>query len=457
VVVAGLAENNHLHARSRLRVLWIAYHFPPIGGAGTQRSLKFVSQLPEFDIEPIVVTGPGDASGRWTPHDETLLKEVPASLTIHRVAGPEPADSSGVWKGRKERWLRSRSEWAKWWARSVADAMAGIPDIDLIHVSMSPFEIAGQIGEIAQARRIPWVAGLRDPWALDEMMAYPTWLHRKLEVREMRRALSSAAAIVTTAPEAAVRTRRALPDFEGPITSITNGYDASDFSEPVPPRNDGKFLIVHSGYLHTELGRQRGPAARIRRFLGGELHGVDAGTRSHVYLLEALERLLREDPSLRNVVELHLAGALSAADREVAARSDVVRLLGYIPHAESTALIRSADLLFLPMQNIAAGGRAGIIPGKTYEYLAAGKPILAAVPEGDTREILLAAGSGLVCEPDDVAGMASLIRGQLERWRKRDSDPTPNREYVGRFERRALTASLASILHEVVADPASSS
>jgi glycosyltransferase involved in cell wall biosynthesis len=104
------------------------------------------------------------------------------------------------------------------------------------------------------------------------------------------------------------------------------------------------------------------------------------------------------------------------------------------------------------MQNLAARERAGIIPGKTYEYLAAGKPILAAVPEGDAREIVRGAGTGLVCDPDDVAGMAEIIRLQIERWRRGDVEPRANREYIQRFERRPLTAELANLLHEVVAE-----
>ena len=255
----------------------------------------------------------------------------------------------------------------------------------------------------------PWVADLGDPWALDEMMVYPTGLHRRQELRRMRQLLGSAAAIVMSTPEAVSRVKRAFPELAAkPIVAIPNGFDASDFEGVVPERDDGVFRIVHTGYLHTELGRRQRRMAALRRLLGGETRGVDILTRSHVYLLKAIELLLERDPGLRNRIEVHFAGVLSGADREIASRSDVVRLHGYLPHAESIGLIRSADLLFLPMQNVRPGTRSSTVPGKTYEYLASGRPILAAVPDGDARDIL-AVRERAICRPDDIDGMIEIV------------------------------------------------
>ena len=127
--------------------------------------------------------------------------------------------------------------------------------------------------------------------------------------------------------------------------------------------------------------------------------GVDILTRSHLFLLQAVERLIADNPSLASTIEIHLAGVLSPTDREAAARSPVVRTPGYLTHAETVTLMRSADLLFLPMQNLPPGIRSGTVPGKTYEYLASGRPILAAVPEGDARDLLLQAGTATSANP----------------------------------------------------------
>jgi glycosyltransferase involved in cell wall biosynthesis len=286
------------------------------------------------------------------------------------------------------------------------------------------------------------------------MMVYPSSLHRRREVTRMRRALASAEAIVMSTPEAALQVRRHFPELaEKLIVAIPNGFDATDFDGPVPERRDGKFRIVHTGYLHTELGRRQRQTAFAHWLLGGEIRGVDILTRSHIYLLEAIERLIEREPALASTIEVHLAGVLSREDREVAERSSVVRMLGYLPHADSVALLRSADLLFLPMQNLPRGKRATIVPGKTYEYLASGRPILAAVPDGDARDILSAAGNCRFTSPDDSAAIADEIAAEIDRWSAGRGIREPAPEVVRRYERRFLTAELAALMDAVTALP----
>src|SRR2546430_5624918 len=267
---------------------------------------------------------------------------------------------------------------------------------------------------LANRLGIGWIADMGDPWALDEMMIYPTGLHRRLEVAYMRRMLGTAAAIVMSTPEAARQLVEVFPELaDRPIVSIPNGYDAADFAdEPATRKDPAKFRIVHTGYLHTELGLQQQRGAKLRQLLGGATPGVEILTRSHVYLLRAVEQLLERDPSLRDRLELHFAGVLSEIDRELAAQSPVSVLHGYLSHADSIALMRSADLLFLPMQNLPPGRRSTTVPGKTYEYLASGRPILATIPSGDAHDILAQVGH-TICEPNDVHAIADTIASTL--------------------------------------------
>ncbi len=373
------------------RVLLVAYHFPPIGGAGAQRSLKLVRYLDRTKYELIVITGPGSTSGRWTPTDETLEAEIPERTQVIRVPGPEPDLPSG-WGRRANRWLGLRSDWSHWWIDGLRTA-AMETQADVIIASASPYETIEATAQLSERLGAPWIAGLRDPWALDEMMIYPTGVHRRLEIARMRRLLLSSSAIVVTTNEAALQFRAALPEAKVPIVSVPNGYDEEDFASAPPPRDGGKFRIVHTGYLHTELGLQQRRVAPLRRLLGGGTEGVDLLTRSHVYLFKAIERLLERDPSLVTRLEVHLAGVLSPTDREIVTSSNVAVLHGYLSHADSIALMRSADMLFLPMQNLPPGRRSSTIPGKTFEYLASGQPILGAVPPGDARDILERSGS----------------------------------------------------------------
>jgi glycosyltransferase involved in cell wall biosynthesis len=166
-----------------------------------------------------------------------------------------------------------------------------------------------------------------------------------------------------------------------------------------------------------------------------------------VYLLEAIDRLRSEDPSLGNRIELHLAGVLTAADIAAAERPYVHRL-GYLSHAESIALARSADALFLPMHDLPRPKRARIVPGKTYEYLAAGRPILAAVPDGDARDLLAHAGNAILCRPRDVDGLTRALR-TLVSGEGPSGEAAP--DVLAVFERRALAARMAAVLDRVVA------
>jgi glycosyltransferase involved in cell wall biosynthesis len=227
--------------------------------------------------------------------------------------------------------------------------------------------------------------------------------------------------------------RRAFPELRD-VTSVPFGYDAAAFAGEPPARADDRFRIVHVGEFHTEIGRRQERHRGLRRVLGGD-SPANVLARSPLYLLRALERVGSDR------VELHLAGRLSAADEEILAGSPLVHRHGYLPHADAVALMRSADLLFLPMYDVS--GRAGLVPGKTYEYLASGRPILAAVPDGDARDLLRDAGAHVVAPTDDAA-MADVIRQELDE----PTEPGPAR--LDRYEYAAVTRSLAEILDGVI-------
>jgi glycosyltransferase involved in cell wall biosynthesis len=141
---------------------------------------------------------------------------------------------------------------------------------------------------------------------------------------------------------------------------------------------------------------------------------------------------------------------LSAGDLD-RARARFVTVHGYLGHTDTVALIRSADLLFLPMHDLAPGARASIVPGKTYEYLAAGRPILGAVPDGDARDLLTEAGNAYLCRPRDVDAMVDAISTERARRRVGERPRSPVPKVVERFDRRRLTAQLAALFDDVLA------
>jgi len=431
------------------RVLFLAYHFPPVGGAGVQRSAKFARHLPELGYEPLVVTGPGpEPEDRWTPEDASLERDLPSDLTVLRIPHRRPAPSTGA-RARAERWMRVPSPFTAWWTEGARELALAAADVDIVYASLSPYDSAEAASRIAALLGRPWVADLRDPWALDEMQVYPSGLHQYLERRRMRRSLSSAAALVMNTPEAAARLVDAFPELATKlIRVIPNGYDAEDFVVPPEPRSDSAFRIVHTGYLHTDLGHDERRRARLRRFLGGTTRGVDILARSHVFVLDAIEQIRGELPGTD--LELHLAGIASAADHE-AGRSEAVHFRGYLPHAETVALMRSADLLFLPMHDLPPGTRATIVPGKTYEYLGSGRPILAAVPDGDARDLLVRLPNAYLSRPRDSSAMATILRELASRKQEQGPAPDVGSELVEPYERRRLSADLAAVFDGVLA------
>lgn len=437
------------------RLLFLAYHFPPLGGGGVQRSVKFAKHLPALGYEPVVVTGSGGAQGRWTPSDETLVEEVGGAVKVLRVAGPEPPLSSPGWRGRAERVFDRGSPYTRWWVDGAVDVGRKAGDIDLIFGELVPYSTSEAAARLSAELGVPWVADLQDPWALDEMWLYPTFVHQRRDENRMRRLLSSASAIIMNTPEATKRVQLRFPELAPKLApSITNGFDSDDFTDTEPVRDPARFRIVHAGYLHAQSGYDLRRSRRRRRLLGGmPFPDVDFLPRSHVYLLEAIDRVIARQPELGDVMEVHLAGVISELDRQIAAQSAACRLHGYLPHDETIELLRSADLLFLPMHDLSRGGRAGLVPGKTYEYLGARRPILAAVPEGDARDFLVAAGNAVLCRPSDVACLAQAISDEIERWRARSQRTVPDPETLARFERRRLSAQLAATLDAVLDQP----
>jgi glycosyltransferase involved in cell wall biosynthesis len=423
----------------------LAYHFPPVGGSGVQRSLRFARYLREFGYEPVVVTGPGAQNGRYTPSDATLRDSVPAGIEVRRL-GPEPRASSRS-RFRLERWLRLPSRFTRWWVDGAIAAGADA-DVDLIYASMYPWESSAAAAALSRSLSRPWVADLRDPWALDEMAVYASALHRRLEIGAMRRALRTSSGVIMNTAAAKNEVERRFPELER-VVAIPNGFDADTFSGADPERGDDAFRIVHTGVLYLDLGRRHRRARRWRRLLGSSIDDVDIITRSHLFLLEALERARRRDPEASAGIELHLAGRLTDGDRELI-RGAPVHAHGFLPYPQTIDLVRSADLLFLPMHDLPPGRRARIVPGKTYEYLASGRPILAAVPDGDARDLLRQVEHVHLTRPADSEAMAGAVLAEARAVREHGRAPSRRPALAAPFERRELTRRLAAVFDAVL-------
>jgi len=421
-----------------------------MGGAGVHRTLGSVRHLSGHGYDPVVVTGPDRSAprNRWEPADPALLDRLPANVEVHQVRAAEPTGDVS----RLARGLHVQPPLVRWWIdESVRLGLAVGHDADVLLVSCAPYETAFAGARLARELGIPWIADLEDPWALDEMRVPLTAAHARLDLRRMRSALASASAIVMAAPEAAERVKRAMPELAArvTVTGIPIGYEPSDFDGVARPAPDGVFRIVHTGSLHTDFGEHLRRTRLRRRILGGGTPGLDVLTRSHVFLVDAIERVLEAEPALAGRVELVLAGEATAADRAVSARHAFVRHVGLLSHDESVALLRAADLLFLPMHDLPPGVRAGLIPYKTYDYLGARRPILAAVPDGDVRDMLTGLENTTVVRPSDVDAMAAALRARIA------AAPEPDVAPPAQYARHRSVERIGQVLDAVLPDGAS--
>ena len=181
----------------------------PAGAASSARRSSS-DTCPSTDTGRSSLTGPGSENGRWTPPDPSLEADVADDVPVLRVLGPVPGDGAGVsWRAR--RLLRFSTPFDRWWSEGATRLGRRRHDVSLVFASMSPFSTAPAAAELAHELAVPWVADLRDPWALDEHFVYPSAVHWLLERRRMRTVLGTAAAIVAADARHARARRPVLP------------------------------------------------------------------------------------------------------------------------------------------------------------------------------------------------------------------------------------------------------
>lgn len=428
-------------------LLLIAYYFPPVGGAGTQRPAKFAKYLGEFGWQTTVLTRPA----RPRERDDSLLVDIPSSVKVERV---EPAEQPSGWASSLPR-IDCASGWLEP-AFERACRLARQERFDAILVTMSPFDL-GFLGQrLARSLDVPLVVDLRDPWALDGWRVQPSRLRYRHDIRAMKQVLEAADGIVMNTPEARRAVLAAFPGLEtGQVIALPNGYDAADFEHPVlPPDAPDRevFCLVHTGTLHTKwLQTYAGPVGCLRRWRHYRAEPLRIDGRTEVHLLAALRRLVADRHPMMRRFRLVLAGPESEDTRqnvEKSGLSDCVRITGCLPHATSVGWLHRADALFLPLHGLPPGRRSLIVPGKTYEYLASGRPILGCLPDGDARDLVLRSGRGHLADPCDAAAIAKALAGLYE-YRKQETPGSCLPPWLAHYERRHLTRQLATFLQDV--------
>jgi glycosyltransferase involved in cell wall biosynthesis len=397
-----------------LKILIVAMYFPPAGGGGAQRPLKFARHLLDLGFE-VHALAPDDP--KWVHRDPSLA--FPDGVHVHRARNVGPAS-----RRRGENELNPRLLFRRilvldasvlWQATAVPAAVriSRRYGIDVVLTTSPPGSV--HLGGAAAKRfaGARWVADLRD-----SLVRHP---HRRYDVRGER----GVARLVGRYADAVVCVSRAITDEMRPFVRtarlevIGNGCDFDDFDGLAYERGD-RFRITHTGNFF--------------------------GRRDPKPFLRALARMPEH-------VVARFAGDFRPADRayvESLGLGSRVEVLPQLSHRDALALQRDSEALLLLVPD--AGGRGrGVLSAKVFEYLAAERPILAAVPpDGEAAQLVRDTGAGVVVAADDVDGLTGALSELETRWRRGDLDGTALRPEVrARLDRRARAEELGTLLRSL--------
>lgn len=424
-----------IRGKEMMRALLVAYEYPPIGGIGIIRSLKFSKYLPDFGWQPHVLSVRNP--DRFY---STLTHEpVPERVTVHRSLNV--LNNLSLVEGALRRLgVQSRvivpDAYVGWVPDTVRAGRRIIRenDIDLVYVSVSPFS-ACRIGTRLRAETgLPLVLDFRDAWTLAPNTI--RYLHPALRRRNERleaEAFSAADRIVTATEGIAEQYAKKYPDAADKLVPILNGFDCDDITRAAEPF--GKFTIAYTGF-----------------FYGAQSPGVFA---------RALGRIVREGLIPAEDLQFLWAGRDAPWVREMLRRDGaepVVRYLGLLSKPEADALLYRSHLLFFLLGETDEVRQTRILTGKIFPYLASGRPILALVPEGDARDLLERyAGGSYVITDGTVDDVVSAILDAYGRWKRGDlvqgKVGEKTREFRRRYNYRVRTGELARVFDEVSASP----
>jgi hypothetical protein len=438
------------------RVLVVAHNFPPLGSGGVHRPVKFARYLHEigWDVDVLTVK-----DIRYHAYDPSLMDEL-EGVTVRRAGSleplrlnwllgwrppaapppaasfaeleeaargaPAPVSAASRFYRAVSNWLFQPDEQVLWWPFAAARALrlARERPYDVVLTTSPPESCHLVGGRLKRATGCRWVADFRDMWSGHHLRKglWPVgrWINKRMEERVLNEADG---VVANTAAMAEYFRGRGIAAAN--VLTLPNGFDPADFGAPFAKTDEEDFVVVHNGSFRG--GRRA--ATFFRGFAAARERDAEFASRAKLYLLG-----------------INRADDLDVADR--LGLGDAVFRVGYVRHAGAMRACRGADLLALVMS--AEEGPA-LVPGKLYEYLGLGRPILAAVPRGETRDILDRTTRGaVVCPPDDAAVFAGALLSVFGRWRGGDFQYETDDAGVATYTRpeqvRVLSAFMEAIL-----------
>jgi hypothetical protein len=436
-VYSGKTKNER---KVRKKALIIAYYWPPAGGPGVQRWLKFVKYLRDFNVEPIVYV-PENPS--YPIVDENLITEVPEDITILKQPIKEPYKlasffskkssktiSKGIIHKPKQQSLMERMmlyvrgnffipDARKNWVKPSIDFLSDYiskNDIDTI-ITTGPPHSLHLIGMQLKAKLdVRWLADFRDPWTT---IGY----HKKLKLTpssaQKHKALEKE--VLTTADQIIVTSPTTKVEFEAitnqPIEVITNGYDYEQIERP---KLDTKFSLAHIGSLLSD--------------------------RNPKVLWQVLKDLIAEDDTFKQDFQLDLVGAGSEEILTTIKNFNLdshLNLVGYVSHEDAIVYQRKSQVLLLI--EIDSDETKCIIPGKLFEYMVSNRPIIALGPkDADIETLVKHTNTGKYFLYEDYDSLKSTILEYFNTFKA--GNLQSHAIGLQQYSRKALTEKLAKLI-----------
>jgi glycosyltransferase involved in cell wall biosynthesis len=433
------------------KVLIITYYWPPSGGAGVQRWLKFVKYLRNFGWEPVVYTPENPEAPAL---DDSLLKDIPKDVTIIKRPIWEPYSLYKSFIGQKKGekinagfltekkkpglaekisvWIRgnwfipdARRFWIKPSVSFLSEYLTKNP-VDAMVSTGPPHSMHLIALELKRKLKLPWLADFRDPWTnidfYDKLMLTQSsdQKHKELE----REVLKNADIVLAVGWHMAEGFKKIV---DRKYEVITNGYDEDDFSASVPallPQELGAFSISHIGAMNAD--------------------------RNPKMLWAALSELLASNDQFKKDLKINFIGKTDYSvmnDLNKFQLTPYVTKTEYLPHNKTTEAMQASQVLLLALNN--TPNTLGVISGKLFEYIASKRPIFAIGKEkGDAARIIKETGSGTICDFEDKERMKSEISLMYELFRNNKLVNTATN--AASYSRKAQTEKLAELLNAMV-------
>ncbi|CAA0168253.1 glycosyltransferase [Tenacibaculum maritimum] len=419
-----------------MKVLIITYYWPPAGGSGVQRWLKFVKYLQNYGITPVVFT---PANAKYPITDASLLKELPKNITVLQLPITNPQDyvsfftpkhkktkQAGVAnlsKGGFLSWVRGNffiPDAKKYWIKPAVKYLTNYIEnntIDAIISTGPPHSMHLIAQQLKRNLGLKWIADFRDPWTslyYNEDFNLSSFAKQKNKALE-KSVLKEADTVITVSKQL----QKELEETAQKVALIPNGYDDEVLINEALSL-DSKFSLAHIGLLPTQSNPQ--------------------------ILWEVLKSIAEENKDFEKDLEIRLTGNVNPTTLQDLTRYQLItktKLQTSVPHQEAIRQQKKAQVLLLLIPNTKKS--AGILTGKLFEYITSKRPILGiGAKQGDAAAILKETQTGVLVAFDDREGLTKEIKRLYKKYKTNQLKVTP--QNIAQYHRKALTAQLSVLL-----------